>query len=96
MQIENKGWLAEEYYERYLEIKKDISLVTSELNEYKNEDVVDDKKVRLLEEQLRKLTKAIVFYIKQLKSVGITSEQLLLLSIGLELDENGVLQSSKE
>jgi hypothetical protein len=72
--LEGKGWIAQEYYNEYLELKEEIYSLT---HNYLWHDE--------LEKDLNEKVKRMRFVLKQLQDNKVQLEDLILLSIGVEI-----------
>ncbi|WCK57183.1 hypothetical protein PP175_28765 (plasmid) [Aneurinibacillus sp. Ricciae_BoGa-3] len=76
MLLEGKGWIAQEFYNEYLRLKEEIFNLTKYVQYEKNAE---------LEAKLEEKVKRLRFVLQQLKLNGVALEDLILLSIGVEV-----------
>ena len=81
MFLKNKGWIAQEFYNEYLELKCDIASFTRQL-EYPR---LDEDMRLYLEDQLDEKVDRMRFVLNELKSKGVNPEDLILLSLGVNI-----------
>lgn len=77
MFLEGKGWVAQEFYNEYLELKEEILQLTAFLK-YKKDSVIKEK----LDEKVERMR----FVLASLKENNVPLENLILLSLNVDLD----------
>lgn len=75
MLLEGKGWIAQEFYNEYLELKTEISDMTH--NHLRHDQ---------LEKDLATKVKRMRFVLQELQSNKVRLEDLILLSIGVDVE----------
>ena len=85
MLLDNKGWIAKEFFSEYLDLKMSINQLSKEIEflTYRKEmEQVASKKA-----EIKELSERLLFVLEQLKMRGVKPEHLILLSIGVDISE---------
>jgi len=80
--IQEKGWYAEEYYNEYTLLSKKITDFAKQRDFYR-EQYITHKEEETNQDLLALVTR-FKYVLAQLESLGVTSEQLILLNLGVE------------
>jgi hypothetical protein len=82
--MEFKSWQAQDYYNEYLDLKFKISDIVTEL-EYCKKHEKFNYMVEKWESELEPLVKRLKFVLQELRLHGVSMEDLILLSVGVEV-----------
>lgn len=82
--LENKGWMAQDFYNEYLELKVKISELVK-TKEHFERNRQPRKVIQEIEVELNEKVSRMRFVLEQFKYNGIALEDLILLSIGVDV-----------
>jgi hypothetical protein len=82
--LENKGWMAQDFYNEYLELKVKISELVK-TKEHFERHRQPRKVIEEIEVELNEKVSRMRFVLEQFKYNGIALEDLILLSIGVDV-----------
>lgn len=84
--LDNKSFMAQEYYNEYLDLKTDIADRVKNLQVMKQFGTVTEEGVKLKEDKLNEKVARLRVVLNELKIVhGVAMEDLILLSIGIDV-----------
>ncbi|MCZ4246881.1 hypothetical protein O2313_04965 [Bacillus amyloliquefaciens] len=83
----DKGWQALEYYNLYLDLKVDISERVQSLEYIKGEGNVTGEAYSYKDDRLKEKVNQLRFVLNELKNAGVSMEDLILLSCGVDSKE---------
>jgi hypothetical protein len=83
--LEGKSWLAQDFYNEYLKMKVDISESIKSLDYCKLRDVLTEEVIKAREEKIAEKVARLKVILNHLKLSGVSMEDLILLSIGVDV-----------
>lgn len=87
MLLEGKSWLTQDYYNEYLELKVNISTLTDKLNhQHGRVTPLTEEQIQEIQSSLNQKVKRMKLVLEQLKLGGISHVDLILLSLGVQVE----------
>ena len=78
-----KGWIAQEFYNEYLSLKMELSELTTNQEYFKRTN--REKEIQEYQIAIDEKVEKLKFVLQELKTNGVKMEDLILLSIGIDL-----------
>jgi hypothetical protein len=82
--LEDKSWLAQDFYNEYLKLKVDISESIKNLEWMKSNGTTEEG-IKVREDRINEKVARLKIILNHLKLSGVSMEDLILLSIGVDV-----------
>lgn len=83
--LEGKGWIAQEFFNEYLDLKTEISQLVLNLEYMERRGFEEHSQEK--KEEIKIKVERLKFVLQELKRNGVKSEDLILLAIGVDEDK---------
>jgi hypothetical protein len=83
--LDEKGWIAQDFYNEYLDLKVEISEMVKNIHYIQSRGLDSSEFLETRKEKLNEKVKRMRFILEQFKLNGVALEDLILLSLGVDV-----------